>query len=85
MSQLARAKARSEPRILAVRARQAWHHRWCSLLACAASKAFALSLLERRAVVGADGGTPSTSEVVALCSLPPQPSESGLSQACCGA
>ena len=36
VSQLARAKARSEPRILAVRARQAWHHRWCSLLACAA-------------------------------------------------
>ena len=36
VSQLARAKARSEPRILAVRAQQAWHHRWCSLLACAA-------------------------------------------------
>ena len=33
-------------------------------------KAFALSLLERRAAVGADGGTLSTSEVVALCSLP---------------
>ena len=71
MSQLARAKARSEPRILAVRVRQAWHHRWCSLLACAASKAFALSLLERRAAVGADGGTLSTFEVVGLCSLPP--------------
>ena len=81
-SQLARVKARSEPRILAVRARQSWHHRWCSLLACATSKANALSLLERRAVVGADGGTPSTFEVVAMCSLSPDSSrltaESGL-------
>ena len=52
VSQLAKAKARSVPRILAGRARQAWHHRWSSMLACASARAFALSLLDRRAAVG---------------------------------
>ena len=72
MGELARAKAGSEQRVLAVRTRKAWHHRrarkawrhgWCSLLAH--PRAFALSLLG----VGAGGGTPSTSEVVAQCPL----------------
>ena len=36
--QLAKAKARSVPRILKGRAIQAWHHWWCSLLACASAK-----------------------------------------------
>ena len=35
VSQLAKTKARSVPRIFAGRARQAWHHRWSSMLACA--------------------------------------------------
>ena len=55
------------PRILAGRARQAWHHRWSSMLACASARAFALSLLERRAAVGCDGEPPSSSAVVTEC------------------
>ena len=43
VSQLAKAKARSVPRILAGRARQAWQHRWATLLACASARAFAVS------------------------------------------
>ena len=35
-----------------------------SLLACSAARAFALSLLERRGGLGADGATPSFSEVI---------------------
>ena len=67
VSQLAKAKARSVPRVLVGRARQAWHHRWSSMLACASARAFALSLLDRRPGVGADGVTPSSAEVVAAC------------------
>ena len=48
-------QTRSVPRILGGRARQAWHHRWSSMLACASARAFALSLLDRRAAVGSDG------------------------------
>ena len=61
---LARAKARGEPPHLRVRARQAWRWRWATLLACSAARAFALSLLERRGGLGADGATPSCSEVI---------------------
>ena len=67
VNQLSKAKARSVPRILRNRVRQAFHHRWCSLLACAASRAFALSLLERRPMVGADGDIPTTAAVVSDC------------------
>ena len=49
------------------RARQAWHHRWASLLACASARAFALSLLDRRPAVGSDGVVPSTSVVITDC------------------
>ena len=52
--QLAEAKALSVPRILKGRTIQAWHDRWCSLLACASARAFALSLLERRQALGSD-------------------------------
>ena len=38
--QPARAKFRSEPRVLTTRARQGWHHHWCTLLACATSRAW---------------------------------------------
>ena len=67
VSQLTKAKARSVPRVLAGRARQAWHHRWSSMLACASARAFTLSLLDCRPVVGAHGLTPSSSEVLAAC------------------
>ena len=40
LSKLAKAKARREPRHLRARARQAWRHRWATLLACSASKSF---------------------------------------------
>ena len=56
---LAKARARSEPIILRKRAEQAWRMRWCCLLACAAARAFAASLLERRAAGGADCETPT--------------------------
>ena len=35
VSQLARAKVRSLPRVLRGRARQAWQHRWSAILSCA--------------------------------------------------
>ena len=68
INQLAKAKARSLRRILSGRARHAWRHRGSSMLACACAKAFALSSLERRAVLDSGGATPSTSEVVAASS-----------------
>ena len=40
---LAKAWARAEPRILQMRAEQVWRLRWCSLLSCAAARAFASS------------------------------------------
>ena len=67
VNQSAKATARSVLRILAGRARQAWHHRWSSMLACASARAFALSLLDRRAAVGCDGKPPSSSVVVTEC------------------
>ena len=67
VSQLAKAEARAVPRVLAGRARQAWQHRWSSMLACAAARAFALSLLDKRPALGLDGDTPSSSDVVAAC------------------
>ena len=61
---LARAKARGEPPHLRVLTRQASRLRWATLLACSAARAFALSLLERRGGLCADGATPSCSEVI---------------------
>ena len=61
---LVRAKTRSLPEVLRVRARQAWLFRWSSLLACSAGRAYASSLLELHGCPGADGPTPSTSSVV---------------------
>ena len=54
-SQLAKAKARAVPRVLVGRARQAWRHRWSSMLACVAARAFALSRLDKRPALGSDG------------------------------
>ena len=61
---LARAKARSDPRAVKAVARRACHQRWSTLMACCGARAFALSLLERRAALGADGTPPSTFDVV---------------------
>ena len=61
---LARAKTRSVPEPLRTRARQSWAHRWGSLLACAAARALASSLLNRRGQSGADGDVPCDAEVL---------------------
>ena len=61
---LAKAKVRSEPKIMRSRAKQAWLLLWGSFLACSSARAFAMSLLERRGGMGADGPTPSTDDVV---------------------
>ena len=50
VSQLAKAKARSVPRVLSNRVRHAYH-RWCSMLACAASRAFVLTMLSPLAAI----------------------------------
>ena len=67
VSQLARAKVRSLPRVLRGRARQVWQYRWSAILSCATARAFALSLLDRRAALGCDSDTPTVSDAVAAC------------------
>ena len=37
------------------------------MLACSAARTFALSLLDRRAGLGSDGATPTTSDMVGDC------------------
>ena len=54
-----------EPKVMLVSAQCAWMRRWRCM--CAASQAFALSLLHRRAGLGSDGPTPTTSDVVVDC------------------
>ena len=61
---LVHCKAQGAPRILRASAEVAWHRRWCSLLACSAAKAVAVSLLERRGNPGAAGQLPSVQEVL---------------------
>ena len=65
--QLAKAKVRHEPKVMRISDQCAWIRRWRCMLACAAAQAFALSLLERRAGLGSDGPTPTTSDVVGDC------------------
>ena len=60
---LARAKARSEPPLMRMRAQQAWKLRWLSILACASARAVAVSLLGFRSRSGVDGVTPHLHEV----------------------
>ena len=60
----ARARARGEPRLLRQRAVAAWRRRWTGILACAAARAFAASLLVLPESGGVDGAAPSTSEVL---------------------
>ena len=64
-SKLAKAKARSAPRLLQVAARHWWKHRWSCMLAVAAHGAFAESLLGEEMEVPpcVDGGAPPLSEL----------------------
>ena len=64
LSLLAKAKARSEPHILRKRVEQAWRLRWGGILACAAARAFAASLLDLRLASGVDGDVSASHEVV---------------------
>ena len=61
---LAKAKSCEVLWVLKKRVEQSWWFRWGSLLACAAARAFAASLLDVRVSGGADGSVPSCHEVV---------------------
>ena len=61
---LACEKSREASKILQGSARAAWYRRWSCLLACAASKAFASSLVNRRGCPGAGGDVPSVHGVI---------------------
>jgi hypothetical protein len=62
---LARAKARSAPRLLRGAAQQAWQHRWTGLAAVAAQRAFAASLLELPlGGIAADGNAPELQDLL---------------------
>ena len=62
---LARARARSEPPLLRKSAEAAWQRRWTGLLAVAAQRAFAESLLEWHGQAGSDSfALPSTQAVL---------------------
>ena len=61
---LAAARARSASALLRRRAGQAWRMRWGGMLACAAARAFAASLLEQRSNVGGDANPPLISGVL---------------------
>ena len=60
---LARARARSEPRLMRRRVEQAWRLRWYGIIACAAARSFAASLLGLRGGLGSDGHAPPSHEV----------------------
>ena len=56
---------------LRTRARLSWMHRWGSLLACTAARAFSSSLLDRRGQPGADGEMLTMADVVSdFCKTP---------------
>ena len=61
-------KAETAPKILKASVQVAWYRRWSSILTCAAAKAFATSLLERRGDPGAGGRLPSVQEVRVVAS-----------------
>lgn len=65
---LARARARSEPELLRKKAQMAWQRRWTAIMAVAAQRAFAESLLELPSPGwGAclDGAAPPVADVLA--------------------
>ena len=61
---LALSRAREEPILLRKRAAAAWHRRFVGLLAVAAQRSFAESLLERASSSGVDGAAPTTNQVL---------------------
>ena len=63
LSRLAKARARTEMPLMRRRAEQAWRLRWRAMLACAAAKAVASSLLDLLDSHGGDGKAPATHEV----------------------
>ena len=63
VSLLAKARARSEHVLVRRRMEQAWRLRWTGLLACAAARSFAASLLGLHGGRGADGFAPRSHEV----------------------
>ena len=68
LSALAEAKTRCEPEVVRKSAMVAWLCRWSVLMAC--TRAFALSLFDRRCCASANGDTPTTSEVIWVWSDP---------------
>ena len=63
ISQLAKAMSRAEQFLLRKRVEPVWRLRWGAILSCAAARAFASSLLDRRTAMGSDGATPLSHEV----------------------
>ena len=61
---LAASQARSAPEIMQASVAHAWRHRWRRMLACAAAKAFASSLLEHHSPVSAAGDIPFVHDVI---------------------
>ena len=77
VQKLAKAKARRSPRLLRKSAQIAWASRWLGLLAVAAHRAFATSLLDLPVDdFGCDGEEPWLEEVLheARLTVPPAPS-----------
>ena len=62
---LAKARAQSETHQKRRRVEQAWRIQLSCMLACAAGRAFAASLLEQRVSIGCDGNAPVSHKVVA--------------------
>ena len=60
---LAKTRARSETQLKRRRVEQAWRIWWSCMLACAAARALAASLLEQRVSVGCDGNAPVSHEI----------------------
>ena len=61
---LAKAGSESSPLILQNRVKAAYICRWSGILACAAARSLALSLLERRLILGTGADAPSVQEVL---------------------
>ena len=78
LRQLAKAKARASPEVLRPAVRAAYFHRWTALLAVAAQRAFAATLLELPvdAAEAVDGEPPPLEDVLGDARLiePPMPS-----------
>ena len=67
VTQLARAKARGETQLMRQRVEQGWRLRWGSILACAAARAVASTVLELPGARGSDGNVPPSHDVEWEC------------------